>query len=41
MDCASSTRGSPTDRRRQPYGTLGLLQIENGTLAEVKIVPVT
>ncbi|GAA0393446.1 phosphoesterase [Acrocarpospora corrugata] len=33
--------GSPTDRRRQPYGTLGLLRIENGTLAEVKIVPVT
>ncbi|GAA0974023.1 YfcE family phosphodiesterase [Acrocarpospora macrocephala] len=33
--------GSPTDPRRQPHGTLGLLQIENGTLTEVKIVPVT
>ncbi|WP_246268781.1 metallophosphoesterase family protein [Acrocarpospora macrocephala] len=33
--------GSPTDRRRQPHGTLGLLQIENGTLTEAKIVPVT
>ncbi|WP_214107271.1 metallophosphoesterase family protein [Acrocarpospora catenulata] len=33
--------GSPTDRRRQPYGTLGLLWIEGGTLAEVRIVPVT
>ncbi|GGQ00218.1 metallophosphoesterase family protein [Streptosporangium pseudovulgare] len=33
--------GSPTDRRRQPYGTVGLLRIENGTLAEARIVPVT
>ncbi|WP_066370527.1 metallophosphoesterase family protein [Herbidospora mongoliensis] len=33
--------GSPTDRRRQPHGTLGLLWIENGALAEAEIVPVT
>jgi uncharacterized protein len=33
--------GSPTDRRRQPQGTLGLLRIESGALAEATIVPVT
>jgi uncharacterized protein len=33
--------GSPTDRRRQPHGTLGLLRIEDGVLAEAVIVPVT
>ncbi|GIH29559.1 phosphoesterase [Acrocarpospora phusangensis] len=33
--------GSPTDRRRQPYGTVGLLRIEDGALAEARIVPVT
>jgi uncharacterized protein len=33
--------GSPTDRRRQPHGTLGLLRIEGGALAEAAIVPVT
>ena len=33
--------GSPTDRRRQPYGTLGLLRIDSGVLAEAVIVPVT
>jgi uncharacterized protein len=33
--------GSPTDRRRQPHGTLGLLRIESGELAEAVIVPVT
>ena len=33
--------GSPTNRRRQPHGTLGLLRIESGTLAEATIVPVT
>ncbi|MEU5883208.1 metallophosphoesterase family protein [Spirillospora sp. NPDC047279] len=33
--------GSPTDRRRQPHGTLGLLTIENGSLTEAQIVPVT
>ena len=30
--------GSPTDKRRQPYGTLGELRILDGTLAQVKIV---
>ncbi|HUK70180.1 MAG TPA: metallophosphoesterase family protein [Streptosporangiaceae bacterium] len=33
--------GSPTDRRRQPHGTLGLLRIERGQLVEARIVPVT
>jgi len=33
--------GSPTDRRRQPHGTLGLLRIEDGRLIEAAIVPVT
>ncbi len=26
--------GSPTDRRRQPHGTLGVLTVEHGRLAE-------
>jgi uncharacterized protein len=30
--------GSPTDKRRQPYRTLGLLEIEDGQLASAKIV---
>lgn len=33
--------GSPTDRRRQPFGTIGLLAIEGGRLLEARIVPVT
>lgn len=33
--------GSPTDRRRQPHGTVGLLLIEDARLVEAKIVPVT
>ena len=33
--------GSPTDRRRQPQGTLGLLRIDSGRLTEASIVPVT
>jgi putative phosphoesterase len=33
--------GSPTDRRRQPTGTLGVLRIEDGRLAEAAILPVT
>ncbi len=33
--------GSPTDRRRQPHGTLGLLEIASGRLLEARIVPVT
>jgi putative phosphoesterase len=33
--------GSPTDRRRQPHGTVGLLTIERGTLLEAHIVAVT
>ncbi len=33
--------GSPTDRRRQPHGTLGLLRIECSRLVEARIVRVT
>ncbi|MDQ1720844.1 MAG: uncharacterized protein QOI26_578, partial [Pseudonocardiales bacterium] len=33
--------GSPTDRRRQPRGTVGLLLIEDGELAQADIVAVT
>ncbi|WP_440070741.1 metallophosphoesterase family protein [Streptosporangium sp. OZ121] len=33
--------GSPTDRRRQPHGTLGTLRVEEGHLVEARIVPVT
>ncbi|HEX8858100.1 MAG TPA: metallophosphoesterase family protein [Actinomycetes bacterium] len=32
--------GSPTDRRRQPSGTTGLLRIEHGELVEARIDPV-
>jgi predicted phosphodiesterase len=33
--------GSPTDRRRQPRGTMGELQVEDGQLVAARIVPVT
>ncbi|MCE7000695.1 metallophosphatase family protein [Saccharothrix sp. S26] len=33
--------GSPTDRRRQPHGTIGLLDIEDGELRSARILPVT
>lgn len=33
--------GSPTDRRRQPQGTIGLLAVHAGELLEAKILPVT
>jgi hypothetical protein len=33
--------GSPTDRRRQPHGTIGLLHFDDGRLAEARIVAVT
>ena len=33
--------GSPTDRRRQPRGTMGLLRVEGGRLLAARIVPVT
>ena len=32
--------GSPTDRRRQPRGTIGLLDLDDGEL-EARIIPVT
>lgn len=33
--------GSPTDRRRQPHGTMGVLEISGGTLTSARIIPVT
>jgi putative phosphoesterase len=33
--------GSPTDRRRQPHGTLGVLEIDDGRILQASIVPVT
>jgi uncharacterized protein len=33
--------GSPTDRRRQPHGTVGVLHIEHGRLAAADIIAVT
>ncbi len=33
--------GSPTDRRRQPQGTIGLLRIEAGRLIQARIIAVT
>lgn len=33
--------GSPTDRRRQPQGTMGLLRVGAGRLRSARIVPVT
>jgi uncharacterized protein len=33
--------GSPTDRRRQPHGTLGVLDIDGGRLVTAAIVEVT
>ena len=33
--------GSPTDRRRQPQGTLGVLTLIEGRLASAQIIPVT
>ncbi len=33
--------GSPTDRRTQAHGTLGLLEIVGGRITEARIVPVT
>ena len=33
--------GSPTDRRRQPHGTIGLLEIRRGKVLAAQIVPVT
>lgn len=33
--------GSPTDRRRQPAGTAGVLDVQDGLLVSASIVPVT
>jgi uncharacterized protein len=33
--------GSPTDRRRQPQGTLGVLDVADGQLISAQIIPVT
>lgn len=32
--------GSPTDRRRQPHGTIGVLEVEGGRLVEARLVEV-
>jgi putative phosphoesterase len=33
--------GSPTDRRRQPRGTIGVLDLDEGRVVDTRIVPVT
>ena len=33
--------GSPTDRRRQPHGTLGVLRVADGALVSARIVEVS
>jgi uncharacterized protein len=33
--------GSPTDRRRQPHGTLGVLRVADGALLEAQLIEVT
>jgi putative phosphoesterase len=33
--------GSPTDKRRQPHGTMGELVVEDGALRSARIFPVT
>jgi predicted phosphodiesterase len=33
--------GSPTDRRRQPQGTIGILHVEAGKLLSATILPIT
>ncbi|HWG62061.1 MAG TPA: metallophosphoesterase family protein [Streptosporangiaceae bacterium] len=33
--------GSPTDRRRQPHGTIGILHTKTGHMPDATIVPVT
>jgi hypothetical protein len=33
--------GSPTDRRRHPHGTLGVLHVTDGALVEARIVEVS
>ncbi len=33
--------GSPTDRRRQPHGTLGLLDIADGALISAELLPLS
>jgi len=32
--------GSPTDKRRQPFGTLGVLEIVDATLISAELVPI-
>lgn len=33
--------GSPTDRRRQPHGTIGVLEVKSGRLVAARIVDIT
>jgi putative phosphoesterase len=46
LDAADATLrifnpGSPTDRRRQPHGTLGVLHVADGTLIDARIIEVS
>ncbi len=41
LDLRIFNPGSPTDRRRQPCGTIGLLEVEKGQLLTAQIVAVT
>ncbi len=46
LDAATETLrifnpGSPTDRRRQPHGTLGVLQVADAILTAARIIEVT
>ncbi len=33
--------GSPTDKRRQPHGTMGVLELAEGRIVSAHILPVT
>ncbi len=33
--------GSPTDKRRQPQGTIGVLELANGQIVSADLIPVT
>ena len=33
--------GSPTDKRRQPHGTIGILELDSGQIVSAHLIPVT
>jgi putative phosphoesterase len=33
--------GSPTDKRRQPHGTIGMLELDSGQIVSAHLIPVT